>query len=102
MACLEFFLVVSAFSLFTEAAVPYKTAYFEQRVDHFNFVQALTYMQRYIYTGGLRSTSALKLFFLSNQINLDSFGMFASIKKKESVFYSEGPWIFAATKKADY
>ena len=83
MACLEFFLFVSAFSLFTEAAVPpYKTAYFEQRVDHLNFVQALTYRQRYIYTGGLRSSSAqFEAFFSSNYINFDSFGMFASISK---------------------
>ncbi|KAJ7369590.1 Kinesin-like protein kif13b [Desmophyllum pertusum] len=51
-ACLKnFALIVSAFFSFTAAIVPYKTAYFEQNLDHFNFVQDKTFKQRYLYTG---------------------------------------------------
>ncbi|XP_029188961.2 dipeptidyl peptidase 2-like [Acropora millepora] len=73
MACLDFFLVVSAFSLFTEAAVSYKTAYFEQRVDHFNFVQALTYKQRYIYTEQYWDKKGPIFFYTGNEGGITDF-----------------------------
>ena len=52
MACVfNFALLVLAFVSLAAAAVPYETAYFEQNLDHFNFVQDITFKQRYIYTG---------------------------------------------------
>lgn len=52
MACvLNFALLVLAFVSLAAATVPYETAYFEQKLDHFNFVQDKTFKQRYIYTG---------------------------------------------------
>lgn len=52
MACmLNFALLVLAFVSLAAATVPYETAYFEQNLDHFNFVQDKTFKQRYIYTG---------------------------------------------------
>ena len=52
MACvLNFVLLVLAFASSAGATVPYGTAYFEQNLDHFNFVQVKTFKQRYIYTG---------------------------------------------------
>ena len=52
MACvLNFALLVLAFVSLAAAVVPYETAYFEQNLDHFNFVQDTTFKQRYIYTG---------------------------------------------------
>ena len=49
----EFLLMVSSLFVFGGATVPYKTAYLEQDLDHFNFVQAnkVTFKQRYLYTG---------------------------------------------------
>ena len=51
--CSEFLLVVSSLFVLEGATVPYKTAYLEQDLDHFNFVQAnkVTFKQRYLYTG---------------------------------------------------
>ena len=51
--CSEFLLVVSSLFVLVGATVPYKTAYLEQDLDHFNFVQAnkVTFKQRYLYTG---------------------------------------------------
>ena len=51
--CSEFLLVVSSLFVLEGAIVPYKTAYLEQDLDHFNFVQAnkVTFKQRYLYTG---------------------------------------------------
>lgn len=52
MACmLNFALLVLAFVSLAAATVPYEAAYFEQNLDHFNFVQVKTFKQRYIYTG---------------------------------------------------
>ena len=34
-----------------EAVVPYKTLYFEQLVDHFNYVNQQTFQQRYLVAG---------------------------------------------------
>lgn len=52
MVCmLNFALLVLAFVSLAAATVPYETAYFEQNLDHFNFVQVKTFKQRYIYTG---------------------------------------------------
>ena len=50
---LEFLIVISSLFVIVGATVPYKTAYFEQDLDHFNFVQAnkVTFKQRYLYTG---------------------------------------------------
>lgn len=50
---LDFVIVISSLFVIVGATVPYKTAYFEQDLDHFNFVQAnkVTFKQRYIYTG---------------------------------------------------
>jgi hypothetical protein len=63
MACvLNFALLVLAFVSLAEAAIPYKTAYFEQKLDHFNFVQDKTFKQRYLYTG----KSACMLFVSSS------------------------------------
>ena len=33
------------------AQVPYSSDYFEQKVDHFNFVEDATFKQRYLFTG---------------------------------------------------
>ena len=63
MACvLNCALLLSAFVSLAGASVPYETAYFEQNVDHFNFVQDKTFKQRYIYTG----QSACLLFLSSS------------------------------------
>lgn len=40
---------------------PYKMAYFEQNLDHFNFVQDKTFKQRYLFTG--KSACVQLLFF---------------------------------------
>ncbi|XP_068728460.1 dipeptidyl peptidase 2-like [Montipora capricornis] len=50
MACLKFVLVALPLLYLTEASVPYKIGYFEQKIDHFNFIEASTYMQRFLYT----------------------------------------------------
>ena len=49
----EFLVVVSPLFVFVGATIPYKTAYLEQDLDHFNLVQAnkVTFKQRYLYTG---------------------------------------------------
>lgn len=43
-------LVLCSISL-AGATVPYKMAYFEQNLDHFNFVQDKTFKQRYLFAG---------------------------------------------------
>ena len=48
---MAFSLLIFAFFSFAGATVPYNTAYFEQKLDHFNFVQDKTFKQRYLYTG---------------------------------------------------
>ena len=64
MACvLNFALLVLSFISLAGATVPYETAYFEQDLDHFNFVQVNTFKQRYIYTG---KSSLHFLLLLSN------------------------------------
>jgi len=64
MACvLNFALLVLSFVSLAGATVPYETAYFEQNLDHFNFVQVNTFKQRYIYTG---KSSLHFLLLLSN------------------------------------
>jgi len=52
MACVlnKALLVLWSISL-AGASVPYKTSYFEQNLDHFNFVQDKTFKQRYLFTG---------------------------------------------------
>lgn len=48
--------LVLAFFSFAAAIIPqYNIAYFEQKLDHFNFVQDTTFSQRYLYTGKLNS-----------------------------------------------
>ena len=51
--CAEFLVVVSSYFVIVGATIPYKTAYFGQDLDHFNFAQAnkVTSKQRYLYTG---------------------------------------------------
>ena len=63
--CSEFLLVVSSLFVLVGATVPYKTAYLEQDLDHFNFVQAnkVTFKQRYLYTG---KACAQQKFFLGS------------------------------------
>jgi len=39
------------FFSFAGAHVPYEVGQFEQKLDHFNFVQDVTFKQRYLYTG---------------------------------------------------
>ena len=48
---MAFSLLIFAFFSLAGATLPYKTAYFEQNLDHFNFVQDKTFKQRYLYTG---------------------------------------------------
>ena len=47
----EFLVVVSPLFVFVGATIPYKTAYLEQDLDHFNLVQAnkVTLKQRCLY-----------------------------------------------------
>ena len=48
--------LVFAFFSFAAAIIPQcSIAYFEQKIDHFNFVQDATFSQRYLYTGKLNS-----------------------------------------------
>ena len=57
--------MVSSYFVVVGATIPYKTAYFGQDLDHFNFVQAskVTFKQRYLYTG---TTKALTVISDSN------------------------------------
>ncbi len=57
---MAFLLVLLAFFSIAGATVPYKTAYLEQNLDHFNFVQDKTFKQRYLYTG--KSLSVAEMF----------------------------------------
>ena len=59
-------LAILAFFSFAGATVPYKTAYFEQNLDHFNFVQDITFKQRYLYTG---KSTAIRWSFHKAQLN---------------------------------
>ena len=52
-------LVSLAFSVQADKPIAYKVGYFQQQVDHFNFVQSATFQQRYIYTG--KQLTQLKL-----------------------------------------
>ena len=58
---MAFSLLIFAFFSLAGATVPYKTAYFDQNLDHFNFVQDKMFKQRYLYTG--RSALLLQLTF---------------------------------------
>ena len=46
-------LVLALFSFAATIIPQYNIAYFEQKLDHFNFVQDATFSQRYLYTGKL-------------------------------------------------
>ena len=48
-------LVLALFSFAATIIPQYNIAYFEQKLDHFNFVQDATFSQRYLYTGKLNS-----------------------------------------------
>ncbi len=61
---MDVLLVILAFFSIAGATVPYKTAYLEQNLDHFNFVQDKTFKQRYLYTGKSLSQKCLNPFVL--------------------------------------
>ena len=77
MACLKFVLVALPLLYLTEASVPYKIGYFEQKIDHFNFIEASTYMQRYLYTGE-PCRSYAEASELVNSVTLGARGVFFS------------------------
>ncbi|KAJ7379589.1 Dipeptidyl peptidase 2 [Desmophyllum pertusum] len=73
-ACtLNFVLIASAFFSFTGAIIPYKTAYFEQNLDHFNFVQVETFKQRYIYTDQYWNGNGPIFFYTGNEGPIPGF-----------------------------
>lgn len=74
MACvLNFALLVSVFVSLAAATVPYETAYFEQNLDHFNFVQDITFKQRYIYTDKYWKENGPIFFYTGNEGPITGF-----------------------------
>lgn len=68
MTCvLNFALLVLAFVSLVGATVPYETAYFEQKLDHFNFVQDITFKERYIYTDKYWKENGPIFFYTGNE-----------------------------------
>lgn len=65
--------VVVAFLSFAGAIVPYKTAYFEQKLDHFNFVQDATFKQRYLYTDQYWDEKGPIFFYTGNEGAISGF-----------------------------
>ena len=41
------------------ATISYETGYFEQKLDHFNFIVDVTFKQRYLYTGRVETVNCL-------------------------------------------